>query len=83
MNSLVPSQNGRTFVSRILKVLGTVFIIPACFALLLGLLSLASGGGGFSDAAPWWVVFMSAVVILGVPGVLVLFIGRKLVPPKI
>lgn len=60
----------------ILKVLGTLLIIPASLALIMALFLLITGEDGFSDAAPWWVIFMMIAGALGLPGLILLFIAR-------
>lgn len=65
----------KTFLM-ILKVLGTLLIIPASLALIMAFVLLITEEDGFSDAAPWWVIFMMLAGALGLPGLILLFIAR-------
>jgi|WetSurMetagenome_2_1015567.scaffolds.fasta_scaffold05789_1 hypothetical protein len=60
----------------ILKILGAILIIPASIALILGLWLLITGQDGFSDAAPWWFFLFMVAVVLGLPGLIFLFLAR-------
>ncbi len=73
----------RRVSSIILIILGVLCIVPAVILLLLGLWSLISGDYGFTDAAPWWVIFFISGVVLGVAGSILLLFGRFISKKKV
>jgi hypothetical protein len=62
-------------VSAVFTVIAWVLLVPAALLLVLALLALLEGDG-FSDAAPWWVVFAMAALVPGVPGMVLLVLVR-------
>jgi uncharacterized membrane-anchored protein len=75
VENITPPRKSRKVTSTILKVLGILLIVPAVIALFLGVMSLISGDG-FSDAAPWWVIFLMTAAVLGLPGFAFLLVAR-------
>jgi hypothetical protein len=55
-----------------------LLLVPAALSFLYGLGLLISGEDGFSDAAPWWIVFLILGAGLGIPGLLFLILSRWL-----
>jgi membrane protein implicated in regulation of membrane protease activity len=77
---LIPQVSKTSRIKRIAAVaslmIAVVLLIPAGFLLLYGAGLLISGGNGFTDAAPWWLVLLLLALGLGIPGLLFLLLSR-------
>ena len=59
-------------------VIGVLFTVPGAIFIVVGLLMLVTGESGFTDAVPWWFLLLLAGFIAIIPGVVFLFVSRRL-----
>jgi hypothetical protein len=67
----------KKIISGILIVLAIILLVFALIALIFAIEDFIFPGG-FTDAAPYWVFFFMAACILGIPGLILLYVSKKI-----
>ena len=70
-------NNMKKIISGILKILAIILLVFACITVIFALDDFVSPHG-FTDAAPYWVFFFMIACVLGIPGLLLLYISKKI-----